>query len=412
MAGQPRGRVAGAILAAGVSGSYPLPPTALPCRSPPLAVCLLSGLSLCFGLRFPVRPLSRDSVAASMARRRGLFLQTDIFLMPPLTRESEKRYLIRNTSIVSVCRSVGVLTGLILDAVILASFGLGNETDAFFAALAIPFMIDGTLSIQFTQVLVPLLASIEKESGMATAWGFLSNLITIWLLAVSLVACLGMALAVYIIPLQVPGLTFGAIRMAGHMNMLLVWLIPLSGLVAMLQGALFCLHQFWLTSSTKAINNICIIGLVLLLHRSLGIYALALGYLVGFATQSLVLWTALRRHGFVYRWSCNFRDPRLKDTARLVFYPLAGQMLGECRTLIENFFASFYAPGVLSALRYASRIIYALSGVLMSSVVTATTPMVARYVAENDFDGMKRAVLNGVQILVFISLPVCAWLVF
>src|SRR6266487_6498971 len=75
-------------------------------------------------------------------------------------------------------------------------------------------------------------------------------------------------------------------------------------------------------------------------------------------------------------------DPRLKDTVKLVLYPLAGQMLGECRTLVENFFASFYAPGVLSALRYASRIIYALSGVLMSSVVTATTPMVAHHAAE------------------------------
>src|SRR5205814_7217398 len=119
--------------------------------------------------RFPVWPLSRDSVAAPMARRRGLFLQTDICLMAPLTRESEKRYLIRNTSIVSVCRSVGVLTGLILDAVILASFGLGIETDAFFAALAIPFMIDGSRSTQFTQVSATLLSSIETGSGSVTA---------------------------------------------------------------------------------------------------------------------------------------------------------------------------------------------------------------------------------------------------
>ena len=73
----------------------------------------------------------------------------------------------------------------------------------------------------------------------------------------------------------------------------------------------------------------------------------AVGYLAGFATQCLVLWFALRRCGFSYRWNCNCRDPRLKDTVRLVLYPLAGQMLGECRTLVENFFASFYAPGVL-----------------------------------------------------------------
>src|SRR5438093_9079339 len=92
----------------------------------------------------------------------------------------ERSHLIRNTGVVSICSTAGVLSGLILDAVILASFGLGKQTDAFFVALAIPILIDGTLSIQVTQALVPILASLEKESGSGSAWDFLSNLITIW----------------------------------------------------------------------------------------------------------------------------------------------------------------------------------------------------------------------------------------
>ena len=359
-----------------------------------------------------------------MARQRRLRLPIDICLRAPLLaraslaqtfpvqRVFDKAYLIKNTSIVSVCRIVGVVAGLILDAVILAWFGIGSATDAFFAALAIPFLIDGTLSIQFTQVLVPLLASLRKECGPEGVWTFLSNLINIWLLAASVVACAAMAMSIYIIPLQVPGLNSTALGLAGHMNMLLAWLIPLSGLAAMLQGALFSLHRFWITSSTKAINNICIIGVVLLLYRSVGIYALAVGYLAGFASQCIALWFALRRCGFVYRWTCDWRDPRVKDTARLVLYPMAGQLLGEGRTLIENFLTSFFAPGVLSALRYASRIIYALSGILVGGVVTATAPMVAHYVAEKDSDGMKRSLRNGIQLLVFICLPVGACLAF
>jgi len=327
-------------------------------------------------------------------------------------RISDKAYLIKNTSIVSLCRAIGVLTGLFLDAVILASFGLGHETDAFFAALTIPFLIDGIVSVQFVQVLVPTLTSIQKESGANSLWSFLSNLITIWLLTASVVACAIMGVATSITQMQVPGLAPSAIHMAGNMSMMLVWLIPLSGLGAMLQGALFSFHQYWLSSSTKAINNVCIVSIVLSFHRSIGIYALALGYLAGFAAQCVVLWIALARCGFAYQLSCNFRDPRLKDNARLVLYPLAGQMLGECRTLIENFFASFYAPGVLSALRYASRIIFAQSGLLAGGVVTATAPMVAHYMAEKDLEGMKRALRNGIQLLVFISLPMCVWLIF
>jgi len=46
----------------------------------------------------------------------------------------------------------------------------------------------------------------------------------------------------------------------------------------------------------------------------------------------------------------------------------------------------------------------------MSSVVTATTPMVAHYVAEKDFEGMKSTVRNGIKLLLFMSVPVCVWL--
>ncbi len=119
---------------------------------------------------------------------------------------SDKAYLIKNTSIVSLCRGIGVLTGLFLDAVILAWFGLGQETDAFFAALTIPFLIDGIVNVQFVQVLVPTLTSIHKELGAKSLWSFFSNLITIWLLTVSGVACVIMAVATSIIGMQVPGL--------------------------------------------------------------------------------------------------------------------------------------------------------------------------------------------------------------
>src|SRR5437867_2046202 len=63
-----------------------------------------------------------------------------------------KKYLVEKTRTVLIWRATGVLTGFVLDAAILAWFGMGNQTDAFFAALAIPFLIDSTLSVQFTQV--------------------------------------------------------------------------------------------------------------------------------------------------------------------------------------------------------------------------------------------------------------------
>jgi putative peptidoglycan lipid II flippase len=325
---------------------------------------------------------------------------------------SSRRYLIDKTRVVLIWRGAGVASGFILDAAILAWFGMGMQTDAFFAALTIPFLIDGTISVQFTQVIVPMLAGVRQQEGEAAASAYLSNVITVWMVVVSMLAALAMMLSKLIMPLQVPGWTATATGMAANMNMILVWLVPPCGLAALLSGALYSLHRYWLSSSVKAINNLGILAFAVFAYKSLGIYALAVGYIIGAVLQCIVLWAGLARNGFQFRPRFQLRDPLLGETAKLVFYPLAGQMLGELRTVIENFCASFYAPGILSALKYSSRIIHALSGVLMSSVVTAVTPTVAHFMAGNQLDEMKKAIRSGIKLLLFLSLPVSLWLIF
>jgi putative peptidoglycan lipid II flippase len=221
-----------------------------------------------------------------------------------------------------------------------------------------------------------------------------------------------MAVSSWIMPMQVPGWTSEVTGMAIKMNMILVWLVPLCGLGALLSGALYSMHRYWLASSLKAINNLAVIAISVATYRSLGIFGLAVGYLSGALVQCVVLWVVLRRNGFRYSPRVELSDPALRETAKLVFYPLAGQMLGELRTLVENFCASFYAPGLLSALRYSARIVHSLSSVLMSSVVTAVTPTVAHFIAEDELEAMKRAIRGAMKLLLFMSVPICLWLIF
>ncbi len=53
----------------------------------------------------------------------------------------DKAYLVKNSTITTFCRGVGVATGLLLDAVIMGIFGLVSDVDAFFAAMALPLLI-------------------------------------------------------------------------------------------------------------------------------------------------------------------------------------------------------------------------------------------------------------------------------
>src|SRR5258708_10152516 len=141
----------------------------------------------------------------------------------------EKEYLVKNTSITTLCRGIGVASGLLLDALIMGIFGLGSDVDAFFAAMAIPLMISSALGTQFSQVLVPMIARIDKESGRIGSREFLSNVLTTWIVLAALGCVLGMLTASTLMPLQIPGFKRDATLLSIKLRMIVVWLIPIRG---------------------------------------------------------------------------------------------------------------------------------------------------------------------------------------
>jgi len=324
----------------------------------------------------------------------------------------DKAYLVKNSTITTFCRGVGVATGLLLDAVIMGIFGLVSDVDAFFAAMALPLLISSALGTQFAQVLVPLLARIDKESGRARTSQFLNNVLTTWVVFGVLASLLGMLMAGTLMPLQIPGFKADATLLSVRISMMLVWLILIRGIGDILSCVLYAFHKYWLASLSRAMVNVCTIITLLVLQKQLGIYALAVSFLAGAASQCVVLWLAVRRLGFAFRPVVRIADPELQMLSRLMIYPSAGQMLSEFRTVLENYFASYYAAGVLSGLKYATRMITAISSIMMGGVVTATLPMVSHNMAENQVEEMKRNILRAMKLLLLLALPISAWLIF
>src|SRR5215471_17824073 len=88
------------------------------------------------------------------------------------------KYLIKNASISTIWRALGIVSGAVLDATILAHFGLGSETDALFAALAIPTLITSALEIQSPKILIPAFTRCTEDEGNEAASELVSSLIT------------------------------------------------------------------------------------------------------------------------------------------------------------------------------------------------------------------------------------------
>jgi putative peptidoglycan lipid II flippase len=325
--------------------------------------------------------------------------------------KSSSGHIFKDASITSTLAGLGVASGLILDALILSTFGIGYQTDAFLTALTLPLLLTSVFSIQCPKVLIPIFAEYFSRNDQATAWGLLSNLVTTSFFIFAGICFAGMALSGVIVPLQIPGLESKAISLAVWLSRMLFWLVLCQGLASILQAVLYAQQRYLISSSGKLVTNTMTIIAVALGHDHLGIQAVAIGMLLGWFVQVAALVLALATHGFQYRWVLKPLDPKLREIVRSFRYPLAGHILSEAGMILQNFLGSFLGSGNLTVVRYASRIVQAISGIFLGSVVQVTFPLISKYAATNDLRAQRKTLLESIQLLSIVGLPVCIWLV-
>jgi putative peptidoglycan lipid II flippase len=321
-------------------------------------------------------------------------------------------YLFRNASITASLAGAGAVSGLILDALILFTFGVGYQTDAFFTALTVPTLLNGVFSIQCPKVLVPAFSEYFSHNEHAKAWALLRNLITASLLVFLGVWLAGIGLSAVIVPLQIPGLERTTISLAIRLSQILFGLILCQGLASIMQSALYAQHSYLVACSGKLVTNLVTIAVVVASGGHADIRTVAAGMLLGAFVQVVLVALVLSAHGFRYRWTLDRADHRMREILESFRYPLFGHVLGESSMILQNVLGSFLGSGSLTLLRYASRIVQSIAGVLLGSVVQVTLPLIAKYAATKDLERQRKALLESIQLLSLLGLPVCVWLIF
>jgi putative peptidoglycan lipid II flippase len=331
--------------------------------------------------------------------------------------------LLKSASVVSLLTLLSRITGLVRELLIASTFGASAMTDAFNVAFRIPnlfrrFFGEGA----FSQAFVPVLAAAKTQQGDAATRVLVDRVATVlaWsLLVLSVAGVLGAG-----------GLVWA---MASGMQqdprgyeaavVLTRWMFPyiaFMSLVALGAGVLNTYKRFAVPAATPVLLNICMILAAWLgapWFKTLGlepIYALAGGVLLGGVMQLAVQWLALKRLGLAprpaWRWSAisqAWADAGTQNILRLMGPALLGVGVAHLSMIINTQIASYLAPGSVSWITYADRLMEfptALLGVAMGVVLMPQLAMAraggdaARYSAMLDW---------GLRLVVVLALP-CA----
>jgi putative peptidoglycan lipid II flippase len=302
--------------------------------------------------------------------------------------------------IVSIIFAVSAVLGFAREIVLAAFFGASGQMDALLVALIIPtFFLSMLGEASMGAAVVPVFityvapqASREQRRIVGSAFALLS-------LVLAAIAALGMIFAPAIAHLFAPGFDQSKLALTAALMRIMLPSVLFLGLSNFVTGLLHSFKRFSVAAATGVVFNLSIVVFTIPLAHRFGIFAPALGVLVGTILQLGIMLPSLIKTGVFPSVGRSFRDPSLVRMGRLFLPILLGGLAATALATVDKIIASFMAAGSISALNYASKIAGGPARIFTMSVAVVLFPTLVKKVAD---------VIN---IAAFLTLPWAALLI-
>ena len=316
------------------------------------------------------------------------------------------------------------ITGLVRELLIASAFGASALTDAFNVAFRIPNLFRRLFAEgAFSQAFVPVLAASKAENGEAATQTVINHVATLLAWALLLLSLLGVLAAPYLVWAMASGLQQQVEAYAAAVQMTR-WMFPYIGfmsMVALSAGILNTWKQFAIPAATPVLLNLAMVGASAVLAPWLAlqgiqaVYALPVGVMLGGLLQLGIQIPALSRLGLLPRIGLTWRairqaasDPASRQIAALMLPALLGVGVAQISLLINTQIASHLAPGSVSWLTYADRLMEFPTAILGVALGAVLMPQLAAARAKGDQAEYAAMLDWGLRLVVLLALPCAA----
>lgn len=294
-------------------------------------------------------------------------------------------------------------------------------TDAFNVAFRIPNLFRRLFAEgAFSQAFVPVLAASKAQNGEEQTKLLIDRVATLLAWALLLTCVAGVAAAPVLVWAMASGLKQEARGFEAAVFMTR-WMFPYIGfmsLVALSSGVLNTWRRFAVPAATPVLLNLSMILAAWLgapWFKTQGIepvYALGAGVMLGGILQLVVQVPALLRLGMLPRiglgWGAikaAWADPASQNIARLMVPALLGVSVAQISLLINTQIASHLAPGSVSWLTYADRLMEFPTAMLGVAIGVVLMPQLSAAKAAGDAAKYSAMLDWGLRIVVLLAVP-------
>jgi putative peptidoglycan lipid II flippase len=292
------------------------------------------------------------------------------------------------------------------DLVISGYYGASYKADAYFAAMTIPNAI---ILFMLTGMKDAFLPSYYKFDKAGKGYSHLTNIVK-GTFVLSIAVALAGTLAS---PLLVDWL-YPEFNKYEHGRSVAVWTIALYflsiilvGVNAVYEGYFDSQKKFSFSTFSQTIVVLTTLVFALLFHRSMSIYSVPVGYLVGTIFSFLLKVIVLKPQKLV-AWGQKADWPEIKGFYQ-IFWPVGVTIaVGQINLTVNMLFASRMGEGVVSNLNYAFRLVTIPQNIFGVTIATMVYPFLAKALSSNDMNLFKQGIEKGLTYMFLLIAPAVA----
>jgi putative peptidoglycan lipid II flippase len=335
-------------------------------------------------------------------------VSVDPSVVAPLSRAPEAGrvpWRRRDAALVSGLTLAAQLVTLAVQVVFATFFGASPNSDAFFAALALPLYLSAVLVSALAVVFLPIFVEQRSLIGSGEADRVASAAINLTVLVLGGVAVAGVLFASPLLALSAPGLPPPTQELASELAAILWPSIVGSGLVAILTARWQVDGRFGWPAAVPFVGAAANLALLVTLTPLIGAFGAAVAWTASLSLQAVLLTPVALR-----TWSPSLllRHPAILALA-VSIAPLAlANVFIRASLILERYLGSQLPPGDLSHLTYASRIVLAIGVFVAAGPGTVIFPRLAEDVAVRDRSALAERVASGLRSLWLVIAPVLA----
>lgn len=295
--------------------------------------------------------------------------------------------------------------GFVRSILMARAFGVSGDTDAFYLALMVIFIVSNFLGGALTKVVIPVLNRAEHLGGSKMKHAFLNNLLSI----LALLTTCGALLLFWFAPQVMrvfSNTSYPAERLALATSLFRIGLptVVLYNLASAFRGYLQSEMLFRESSlSLMPVNVVYIVYLVA--FASFGLKGLMVAQVLGIACQFFLQAPALHSTGYRLAPRLNFRDPFVRQTF-LAFLPVFfATSAGEINAVIDKKLASTLAAGSISALDISATFNTTLNALFVSAVTVVLFPLISKALAGGQKAEANRLMDAGLRYACLVAMP-------